>query len=115
MIKTPAWITNIQTPAWGETHCVATNEAVVDATCPIDGTPLISVVEYDFSNYTCSGCDARYKWGDKAPDSLRAQAKLYATRIAKDLADGDLPVKDTPRIQRIVDTARERGLLEERL
>lgn len=51
----------------------------------------------------------------KTLNSLREQAKAYVTRIAQDLDRGLVLLKDVPKIQRTIDTAREQGLLEDRV
>ncbi len=54
---------------------IGTNEQKVEAYCPIDGTQLVSIREYDFSVYACKVCSINYPHGEKDPASLKTYAR----------------------------------------
>ena len=88
---------------------IGTNTPKVDAYCPIDGTQLVSVIEYDFSNYSCDTCGARYTWGDKSQDSLRKQARGYAGEVNERVKKMG---KELANLETIVKAAKESGVLQ---
>jgi len=55
----------VESPVLKERFFVSTGSALEDVVCPIDETPLASVMEYDFSEYYCPACETAYKWGIK--------------------------------------------------
>ncbi len=71
----------VESPILQERYTIGTNRSKVDAHCPIDGTQLISIMEYDFSAYSCLACQTFYQWGNKDPASLQEQAREHLKRL----------------------------------
>jgi len=81
---------------------------LVDAYCPIDGTQLSRVVEYDFSGYECNNCNHLY--GSKHPESLKDEAKRYfISQLTREKATLVAKVNE---LERILANAREHKLTE---
>lgn len=98
----------VESPALHESFGIGDNTPPVDAYCPIDGTQLVSVIEYDFSNYTCVACKATYAWGDKNPDSLRRQATKYAHEIKW---QAEKQREELAKLERIIQAAQQNRVL----
>lgn len=100
--------THIHSPVFDKHYLVETNTIITGTTCPIDDTPLISVIEYDFSSYSCEACGANYVWGVKDLQKIREQAQRYLSMQKKELTEKK---KEVATLERIIKTAESRGLL----
>ena len=97
----------IQSPVFKQSYLVADHEKVVDAACPIDGTPLIWVNEPSMSRYSCKACGASYHIGDISFQALKVQAREHASRLEEELDEGMVLPKDEARTKAILDAARK--------
>ena len=98
----------VESPDLGRRFVIGDNTPKIGAYCPIDGTQLVSVIEMDFSNYSCEGCGASYKWGDTDSQSLAEQARGYASQLKQNLTQEKAKLA---RIEEIVQLAEKKGLL----
>ena len=102
----------VESPIFDERYGIGDNTPIVGgAVCPIDKTPLISVIEYDFSHFRCCACGAIYKWGDKNPDSLREQARGYVSGLIEKLDGGGILLKDVEKTEAIIAAALSVGIV----
>jgi len=98
----------VESPTLNERFFVGNSTSIVDAYCPIDRTQLVSVIEYDFSNYSCVACGATYEYGDRNLDSLREQATKYVNEIKRRAEDQG---KELAKLERIIQAAQKNGVL----
>src|SRR3989338_5517326 len=98
---------HVESPVFAQRYLVADNHRIVDACCPIDGTQLVAIREYDFSAYRCQACDAWFRYGDNDSASLRAQAEHY---VAHKRAERDGHIDQISKIERILDAATKSGI-----
>jgi len=102
----------VYSPVFGKKYLKGDNNPiVVGVVCPIDKTPLVSVIGYDFSNYNCPACGTLYAWGTKDPELLKKRARNRIIRLKEDLEEGQVLVKDVPNIERIIKAAEQQGIV----
>ena len=90
---------------------VSTGSALEDVVCPIDETPLVSVIEYDFCEYYCPACETAYQWGVKDQSELENMARLAAKEMQKKYDAGNILLREVPKYEQLIATAKEKGLL----
>ena len=97
---------------------VADNQTLTDARCPIDGTNLLSVVEYDFSNYSCPACGTNYSWGVTDPARLQEEAQQRVrdrVHDAERLEEQQQQLGGRIGLDKLLELAKQKGLAPVRL
>jgi len=102
-------VESIYSPLFGRSYLVADNYSVVkDAVCPIDKTPLVSVSEYDISQYECLACGIIYPFGEKSETNLKEIAKKRILQIQEDLKKKQKELnKEFSKLERILSVAKK--------
>ena len=100
------WI--VVSPDLGERFAIGMNLSKVDAHCPIDGTQLVAVNEYDFHHYSCRACRATYSDRNPSQEELRKQAQHYLAELQTEKAEKEQRVS---RLEKILQAARKNGLV----
>jgi dissimilatory sulfite reductase (desulfoviridin) alpha/beta subunit len=98
----------VHSPTFNKEYLIGDNTSKVDAYCPIDGTQLVSMQEYDFSEYACIACGAGYTWGNHDVSSLQKQALEYATEIQRTV---ERKSKEIVKLEQIVLAAKQNKIL----
>jgi hypothetical protein len=102
---------DITSPDLGGKYLIADNRVLIeDTTCPIDGTNIIWVVEYDFSHYRCPACETIYQ--NKDPKNMQERAKKCMTELQGNIDNGNVTLSRLPRLERILEVARKNGVVE---
>lgn len=101
----------VESPVLNERFLVSTGSALENVICPIDETPLINIIEYDFRNYSCPACGTDYKWGVKELSELEKTAKFAAQILQQDYNAGNILLKEAPKYEKLIAAAKKKGLL----
>jgi len=93
---------------FNERYAVGNNYPVINKLyCPIDGTPMINVMERDFSHYECNGCGliSHYKNEEKLKESAIRYAKEKNEELNK--KKGEIA-----KLEKIISVAITEGILK---
>ena len=98
-------------PEWNERYNICAHYYTVNAFCPIDGTELTYFNGINGASHLCWACGNHYS-STNNPKELKKEAKEFASGLEEAISEGDVLVKDLPQWQRIVDTARKKGIIK---
>ena len=103
----------VHSPELNRYFGVADNQTLTDARCPIDGTNLLTVSEYDFSHYSCPACSTHYSWGVTDPALLQEEARgCVQDRVhdAERLEEQRQQLGGSIGLDKFLELARQKGL-----